>query len=88
MRLFSFVFFSFLSTGTAPYGTARPCTHTTVNTRVSTVTGHSLLFLLFILASDDSGNDSLGIDDPDLLDIPSPMTYEAWSVDDEECGAV
>ena len=39
-------------------------------------------------ASDDSGNDSLGIDDPDLLDIPSPMTYEAWSVDDEECGAV
>ena len=23
----------------------------------------------------DSGNDSLGIDDPDLLDIPPPMTY-------------
>ena len=38
-------------------------------------------------ASDDSGNDSLGIDDPDLLDIPPPMTYEAWSVDGEECGA-
>ena len=27
-------------------------------------------------ASDDSGNDSLGIDDPDLLDIPPPMTYD------------
>ena len=40
-------------------------------------------------ASDDSGNanDSLGIDDPDLLDIPPPMTYEAWSVDEMECDA-
>ena len=38
-------------------------------------------------ASDDSDNDSLGIDDPDLLDIPPPMTYEAWSVDEMECGA-
>ena len=31
-------------------------------------------------APDDSDNDSLGIDDPDLLDIPPPMTYEAWRV--------
>ena len=38
-------------------------------------------------ASDDSGNDSLGIDDPDLLDIPPPMTYEAWSVNEMECDA-
>ena len=38
-------------------------------------------------ASDDSDNGSLGIDDPDLLDIPPPMTYEAWSVDEMECGA-
>ena len=38
-------------------------------------------------ASDDSDKDSLGIDDPDLLDIPPPMTYEAWSVDEMECGA-
>ena len=38
-------------------------------------------------SSDDSGNDSLGIDDPDLLDIPPPMTYEAWSVDEMECDA-
>ena len=38
-------------------------------------------------APDDSDNDSLGIDDPDLLDIPPPMTYEAWSVDEMECGA-
>ena len=42
-------------------------------------------------ASDDSDNDSLGIDDPDLLDIPPPtfvyMTNEAWSVDEMECGA-
>ena len=38
-------------------------------------------------ASDDSDNDSLGIDDPDLLDIPPPMTYEAWSVDEMECDA-
>ena len=37
-------------------------------------------------ASDDSDNDSLGIDDPDLLDIPPPMTYEAWSDGNEECG--
>ena len=39
------------------------------------------------LASADSGDDWLGIDDPDLLDIPPPMTYEAWNVGDEECGA-
>ena len=26
----------------------------------------------------------LGIDDPDLLDIPPPMSYEAWSVGDED----
>ena len=37
-----------------------------------------------VYASDDSDNDSLGIDDPDLLDIPPPMTYEAWSVDEME----
>ena len=30
---------------------------------------------------------AVGIDDPDLLDIPPPMTYEAWSADGEECGA-
>ena len=34
-----------------------------------------------------SDNDSLGIDDPDLLDIPPPMTYEAWSADGEEFSA-
>ena len=33
------------------------------------------MFLLFTL------------DDPDLLDIPPPMTYEAWSVDEMVCGA-
>ena len=38
-------------------------------------------------ASDDSSNYSLGIDDPDLLDIPPPMTYEAWSVGEMECDA-
>ena len=55
----------------------------------------SMSSLLFTLASDacasdsDSDNDSLGIDDPDLdlLDIPPPMTNEAWSVDEMECGA-
>ena len=38
-------------------------------------------------ASDDSDDDSLGIDDPDLLDILPPMTNEAWSVDEMECDA-
>ena len=41
----------------------------------------------YMYASDDSDNDSLGIDDPDLLDIPPPMTNEAWSVDEMEYGA-
>ena len=27
----------------------------------------------------DSDDDLLGIDDPDLLDIPPPMMYEEWS---------
>ena len=31
-------------------------------------------------------DDLLRIDDPDLLDIPPPMMYEARSGGDEECG--
>ena len=30
---------------------------------------------------DDADDDLLGIHDPDLLDIPPPMMYEAWSDD-------
>ena len=44
------------------------------------VTELARLALSSAYASDDSSNYSLGIDDPDLLDIPPPMTYEAWSV--------